>query len=104
MSFQQSIHHHYLNKIIKPREHKSRIDYVIYVIVFVWPLSNLPQLHTVWIQGQTNGVSMVSRSTFAILSLIWMIYGMVHREYPIIIMNAILVVVQSAVVVGVLIN
>jgi uncharacterized protein with PQ loop repeat len=82
---------------------KAPIDTLIYVAVFLGPAMNVPQLLKVWIERNATGVSALSWFGFAFISFFWLAYGVVHKQWPIIIMNVLLILLQSAVGIGALI-
>jgi MtN3 and saliva related transmembrane protein len=83
-------------------DHDTRrvIDRLIYVVVIGGPLMNVPQLYKIIIHKNAMGVSAISWMAFAIGSLLWLSYGIVHRDKPIICMNAVLVIMQTLIAVS----
>lgn len=63
---------------------------------------NLPQLFKIWLQKDATGVSFISWASFSIFSLAWLVYGILHREKPIIFMNLLLMVIQALIATGVI--
>ena len=61
---------------------------------------NLPQLIKILDTKDASGVSLTSWIGFSIFSLVWLIYGLVHKEKPIIFMNFALLIVQSLIAIG----
>lgn len=106
-----ALHHLLIRKRIHknfeefPHTNKTKriFDHLIYLAVFVWPIMNIPQLYTVWIEKETAGVNVISWFSFAVVSCLWFVYGILHKEKPIILMNFILILFQLAVAIGVLI-
>ena len=81
---------------------KHRIDSVIYIAAIGGPLMNLPQLFKIWISKSANGVSLLSWSGFAVISLMWVYYGYIHKNKPILLMNSALFVIQTLIATGTL--
>lgn len=77
-------------------------DKFIYIIAILAPLMTLPQLFKVWEGHQIQGVSTYTWATYAVISLIWVVYGVRQRMKPIICTNGLLLLVDSLIVVGVL--
>ena len=100
--------HFHLRKRLAKQPPKDRVkllvDKIVYVIAFVNPIMNLPQLLKIWINQDAAGISLVSWCSFALFSIIWFFYGVVHKEKPIIIMNASLFVVQVGIIIGTLLH
>lgn len=62
--------------------------------------ANVPQLIAIWTSPSTAGVSIASWVGFLTGSVFWLSYGLLHREKPIIVINAGLIVVQGLIVLG----
>ena len=86
-----------------PDKLKRTMDKIIYVVVILGPLMNIPQLFKIWYYKDASGVSVVSWFGFSIFSAVWLFYGILHKEKPIIFMNIGLIIVQILIAVGALI-
>ena len=84
----------------KPKTKSPVFDGLIYSVAFLAPLMTLPQLYKVWVDGQSQGVSVYTWLTYSIISLIWVVYGIRLRAKPIIFTNGLLMIVDSLIVVG----
>lgn len=69
------------------------------VAAFVYPMSGLPQVVLVF-QGSTDGVSVSSWTMFVGFSLLFLVYGMIHRIKPMVITNFLWILVDMFVVIG----
>ncbi len=78
-----------------PDKLKRMFDKFIYVIVILGPIVNLPQLFKIWVYQNATGVSLVSWAGFSVISMFWLVYGLLHKEKPIILMNVALMIVQA---------
>jgi len=76
-------------------------DHLITFASFVYPLMALPQVIEVY-SGDVEGVSAVSWVGFLLFSIMFFIYGMIHKIKPMIISNAIWILTDGMVVVGLL--
>ena len=85
-----------------PDKFKRFYDKFIYLIVIIAPIANIPQLIAVWIDKNASGVSALSWFTFSGVSLCWFVYGVLHKDRHIILMNIALVITQILVAVGTL--
>ena len=74
----------------------------IYIIVVIAPLINLPQLFKIWIYKNASGVSFISWVGFSLLSVAWLIYGIINKQKPIIYMNFALMIIQALIAIGAL--
>ena len=65
------------------------------------PLVTLPQVITIWISHDVSGVSALTWGSYAVVAAFWLVYGFLHKEKPIIIVNAALIILQISIVVGI---
>jgi len=70
------------------------------VLAIVLPFTALPQVYTIWIEHNAAGVSLITWSLFLILSIPFLIYALVHKIKPYIIMNILWIVVYLLVIIG----
>ena len=102
--------HHYTQRKKEGRLHKycnrecltCCMDKVIYFIGLVGPVMTIPQLHKIWVENKVAGVSVISWASYAIVAAFWIIYGILHREKPIIFTYCLWFIMEVLVVVGVL--
>ncbi len=105
------LHHYHLRKRIyqkhepypHPNKFKRFYDKFIYVIVILAPIVSIPQLLKVWMEKDASGVSPVSWLSFSVISITWLIYGVLHRDKPIWIMSAALMIIQALIAIGAII-
>jgi uncharacterized protein with PQ loop repeat len=105
-----ALHHFHRRKRIhqghEPYPHPDRrkrfMDRMIYVAGALAPLVGIFQAHQIWASQNAAGVSLFSWSLFALFALIWMIYGVMHKEKPIILTYAMWIVVDIFIVSGIL--
>jgi uncharacterized protein with PQ loop repeat len=103
-----AFHHFHIRKRIhqkhEPYPHPDKLkrtfDRVIYFAAIVIPITNLPQLYKIWAYKDASGVSLISWISFSIFSLVWISYGILHKEKPIIIMNSGLAIIQALIALG----
>ena len=79
------------------------LDRFIIVVAVVSPLFILPQVWAVWASKELDGVSMVTWTGFSVFSIFWLVYGVVHKEKPIIFTSFLSALFNFLVVLGVLI-
>ena len=94
------------NILYKAKTHHKKhklFSAVIYLIAILSPLFTLPQLLQIWQHKQVQGLSLLTWSGYAIGSLLWAIYGVVHKEKPIALTNLLLFIIDSAIAVSILI-
>ncbi len=95
--------HHAHTCACPPPETSSKkfINKLAYFAAATAPLGTIPQLIDIWIKKQTAGVSPLSWIIFDIYSIVWLIYGVSHKEKPIVVSSILWLVFQTAVFVGV---
>jgi len=95
---------HHFDKKLKPYPHKNGwvafLDQFLLLVAIVGPLVNLPQLFKILYEGTSAGVSILSWSLYTILAIPWLVYGIVHKEKPIIIAYTLWVILDAAVLVA----
>jgi uncharacterized protein with PQ loop repeat len=99
MSRQNHILHFHISK----KKQINWLDKIAIIAAFLYPLTGLPQVITV-MKGDVDGVSIWSWLGFMVFSLFFLIYGSVHKIKPMIITNALWVIVDGLVVLGILMN
>jgi uncharacterized protein with PQ loop repeat len=99
MSRQNHLLHYHISK----KRQISWLDKTAVIAAFIYPLSGLPQVIEVF-QGNVDGVSVSSWLGFIAFSTFFMIYGAVHKIKPMIITNALWLVIDGLVVAGVLVH
>lgn len=64
----------------------------------------IPQVTRIWFTRDVDGVSLTTWAGFLIASIFWLIYGLVHRERPIIYTNIIVCGLDFLIVLGILLH
>ena len=86
-----------------PKVKNHLIDELIYVVAFIGPLMTIPQVITIWLERKVEGISIITWSSYVVLAIFWISYGLIHKEKPIILANFLFLFVNTAIVIGVLI-
>ncbi|MBI5227073.1 hypothetical protein HY988_00660 [Candidatus Micrarchaeota archaeon] len=84
-----------------PDKWKNRLDLIVFGIGLFAVFMTIPQVIEVWTNKNVAGVSPATWITYALASFCWMIYGVVHKEDKIVVVNALYVVLNLLVVAGV---
>ena len=79
------------------------IDELIYIVAFIGPLMTIPQVTTIWLERKVEGISIITWSSYGVLAIFWISYGLIHKERPIILANFLFLFVNTTIVIGVLI-
>ena len=104
------IHHiHKRKRVYKklqkyPHENKRVrfLDNLLIVVAMIGPFVTLPQILTIYIGRNADGVSSLSWIMYAVINVPWFVYGIVHKEKPIIITYILNFIMNIIVIVGTL--
>lgn len=94
--------HERMEPFPSPNALKRLLDKVMLFAALAGPAAMLPQVYQVYASQDAKGLSLFTWLVWTVLAVIWTLYGIVHKEIPILIANAIYVVLQLAVVLGIL--
>jgi len=85
------------------QDYQPAIDRLVTAVAFIGPLTSLPQIFEIWfVDKSAAGVSVITWTAFVLMAIVWLVYGIVHRQRPIIISNTLWIVAQSLIVLGAL--
>ncbi len=70
----------------------------MFAIAIFGPLSTLPQVHQTLTTRDVSGMSLFTWGLWAALTVVWLIYGILHKEKPLIISQGIYLVLNLIVV------
>lgn len=66
---------------------KTALDIIILPIAFIAPLALLPQIFQLYLTHDVSSISVVSWLSMVAFDVVWLYYGIVHKDKPIIITN-----------------
>lgn len=92
-----------LHDHIKKSKHKKPgpfIDRAIYGIGLVGPIMTIPQITKIWIEKNTSGISALSWTSYMIVAIFWIIYGLAHKEKPLVFISGIWIVLDGFILAG----
>lgn len=81
---------------------KDPFDYVVYFFSILAPLFEIPQLWEIYANKSAEDVSSATWMFFLVDNVVWIIYGVKRRAWPIIISSLLYLVIEGAIVVGIL--
>src|SRR3989338_7497972 len=81
---------------------KTALDVIIYPVAIAAPLALLPQVIQVYKTQDVSSLSLPTWLILGILNIVWLLYGFVHRDKPIMLTNAILAVLNFVIVAAIL--
>lgn len=79
---------------------KRALDHLVIAVGIIGPVATVPQILKIYLLQQAAGVSALSWGTWALLDIPWILYGMAHRERPIIMTYTLWLVVNAIVCAG----
>jgi uncharacterized protein with PQ loop repeat len=96
-----------LHKKLEPYPHPDRVknffDKLIYVVSIMVPAVTAIQAWKIWEEKNADGVSVIAFVGYIIGNIVWVIYGMLHKDAPIVLMYVLLFFLNAIIVVGTLI-
>jgi uncharacterized protein with PQ loop repeat len=107
----EGLHHFHRRKRIHERHEpyphpdkwKRFVDRAIYFMGAFGVVMTIPQGAKIWIGKDASGVSVISWSAYLIGAIFWLIYGVMHKEKPIIFTYSLWIVLYVIIVTGVII-
>lgn len=98
--------HHYIKRqkgtTSKTTAAQRNMDRLIYLMTPLTVLIFVPQLLKIWNEKNAVGLSLVSWVGMLIGSVFWLLYGFVHKEKPMIVVNIAIGTIQLLIVTGIL--
>lgn len=76
------------------------IDRLVYVAAIVEPLFSLPQAYQIYNAKAAVNVSILSWLGFEIMTIIWLWYGIAHKDKMILIYQGLFFIIDGSVLVG----
>jgi uncharacterized protein with PQ loop repeat len=105
------IHKHTRKRVFKklepyphPNKWKNLVDRLIYFVGFFGMIFTIPQITNIWIDNNFSGVSFLSWGAYLIVGGFWLLYGILHKEKPIIVIYSCLVVIYFLIVLGLVVK
>jgi len=79
---------------------KRFLDRLIFVVGALGPLATIPQVYTIFAHHDSSGISVFSWSAYVLFDIVWLTYGIVHKEKVLIFANILWIVVNGLIVIG----
>ncbi len=89
--------------ILKKLDMKRFVDRIIVFIAVIAPLTTIPQVLKIYLEKKVAGLSLETWLMYTVFNIIWVAYGIFHREKPIIISSVLWFTVDLLVAVGILV-
>jgi len=87
----------------EPKKLEKIIDKLIYPAGLLGPIFALPQLFEVWIHKSAKELSLTTWLSWLILSFIWLAYGLIHKNRPIIVSNILWIIIEAGITMAIII-
>ena len=84
-----------------PNALKRSLDRVMLFIALAGPLATIPQVYQVYVSQDAKGLSLLTWVIWTLLSALWVLYGYLHKELPILAANVVYVILQAMVVLAI---
>ena len=105
------IHHIHKRKLVTknndpyphPDKLKRYLDHLVYFFGVIGPLTGAVQAYKIWQIKDATGVSLTMFVFGVFNDMVWMTYGVIHKQKPIVLMYTLWLMVNLTVVAGILI-
>lgn len=90
--------HEHLEVYPHPHPWFAFLDKLVFLFAIVSPLMTVPQVVQIWHTQSAAGVSLPTWGTYTLASIVWLAYGLTHRDPHIILGNTLFVGLNGTVV------
>lgn len=90
--------HHKLEPYPHPNPSIRFLDNLVLLVAVIGPVTNLPQIFKIFSEKNAAGISVFTWMLWIVMSIIWLIYGIVHKEKPIIISSTLWTIAEIVVI------
>ena len=80
------------------------LDNIVMGASILYPLMSIPQVYNIWFLKDIQGVSLLTWVLFTIFTIPMLIYTIVHKIKPFIVMNILWLTVYAFIIAGILIH
>ncbi len=110
-NFSKVLHHLHVRKRVHtnleqyphPNKFKRFLDRIIYIVGILTQILTIPQAYSIYSTKNAEGVSLLSWGWYSISAVIWLLYGIMHKEKPIIFTYFFMLLIDIIIVCGILI-
>jgi len=82
---------------------KNFVDKLVMLAGIVGVLMTFPQIWLIYVGKTAAGLSLSSWISYWLIGIIWLFYGIIHKERPIIIINGLWFFLYLAIIIGIII-
>jgi len=85
-----------------PHHHRGKavVDHAVYAIGILSPMLSAQQSYQIHSTKDASGISVLLFGGNALFAIIWITYGIMHKEKPLLVMYSLLFVVNLSIAVG----
>lgn len=78
----------------------SLLDRMIFVVGALGPISASAQVYKIWVEKTAEGVSIITWLANFLFSIVWVIYGVVHKEKSIVLTYTLWILINGLIALG----
>ena len=94
---------HFVHKrLVKHKQPKEPIDYLVRFFMIATPLFEIPQAVSIYGLRSAYGVSFLTWLFFACSSGVWLVYGWKQKLRPLVIAYSLYLTIETAIVIGII--
>ena len=86
-----------------PNKWKNFVDKLVYVVGIISLIMTIPQVTIIWLEQNASGVSILSWMSYLLAVIVWILYGILHKEKPIIVVYTLWIIMEIFIIIGILI-
>lgn len=80
---------------------KAFLDKIMLWVALAGPVAMLPQVYQAFAAQDARGLSLITWVLWTLISIIWILYGLVHKETPIVISNVIYAFLNFSIIIAI---
>ncbi|HSX53210.1 MAG TPA: hypothetical protein VLF90_02485 [Patescibacteria group bacterium] len=85
---------------MKKTRNAKLVDRATFLAAIIEPLVTIPQAMVIFKQHSAAGVSLSTWVGYEVLTLVWIWYGIVHKEKMILLYQGLFLIIQTIVIIG----
>ena len=76
------------------------LDKIVYAAGIIAIIMMIPQLRLIYVEKNAAGLEPITWITLALLNIPWIIYGVAHKEKPIVLIYSLWIIVNALIFIG----
>lgn len=85
---------------VKKTKRSLFVDRATYVVAVLEPLVTVPQVVIIFVNKTAAGVSLATWVGYELLTMVWIWYGIVHKDRLILLYQGLFLIIQTGVIIG----